>query len=316
MNDNRNAENSYLQSLDLAQNIGLKPTIIEAAKGPYKLYKSQGNYWKSLEYFEIFKIAEDSVFSETRARHINEFKIRYETEKKERENMLLTKNIQIKIRNQWFLLTVVIALIFLSLALFYAFHQKKRSLMQSRVLYEKESELSKLKIDQVEQQNHHLQEVLFAEDEIKRLQIQSLEQKNHELTSATMLIANKNEVFEKLRKFASEIENSQQDGNKEIVKNIIREIDRQTDIEGQWEQFKMHFESVHKSFFTKLRENSPGLTQVDLQICAYIKLNMATKEISRLMNIAPESVNTHRYRLRKKINLQTEETLDNFLHGI
>jgi DNA-binding CsgD family transcriptional regulator len=51
-------------------------------------------------------------------------------------------------------------------------------------------------------------------------------------------------------------------------------------------------------------------------LCAYIKLNIATKEIARLMNIAPESVNTHRYRLRKKLTLPAEETLDSFIHGI
>jgi len=316
MSDEKEAESFYQQSLKLSQSIDLKPTIIAAAKGLYGLYKNQGNYRKSLEYFEIFKIAEDSVFSEASARQINEFKIRYETEKKERENQLLTKDIQIKIRNQWFLMTVVIALIFLSIALIYAFRLKKRSFIQSRALYEKESELSKLKIDQVEQQNHHLQEVLFAEEEIRRLQIQSLEQKNHELTSATMLIANKNEIFEKLKKLASEIEDKPLNGNREIVKSIFREIERQTDIESQWDQFKIHFESVHKSFFTKLHKNNPALTQTDLQLCAYIKLNMATKEISKLMNITPESVNTHRYRLRKKIKLQAEETLDDFLHSL
>jgi DNA-binding CsgD family transcriptional regulator len=78
----------------------------------------------------------------------------------------------------------------------------------------------------------------------------------------------------------------------------------------------MHFESIHKSFFTHLRQNNAALSQTDLQLCAYIKLNMTTKEIARLMNIAPESVNTHRYRLRKKLTLPAEETLDGFIHGL
>jgi AraC family transcriptional regulator, chitin signaling transcriptional activator len=53
-----------------------------------------------------------------------------------------------------------------------------------------------------------------------------------------------------------------------------------------------------------------------MQLCAYVKLNLNTKEIARLMNITPESVNTHRYRLRKKLALSAEETLDDFVHQL
>ncbi len=323
LNDFKNAEYFFQNSLKLSQQLGLKPTTIEAAKGLYKLYKNQGNYKKSLKYFEIFKLAEDSVFSEISARQINEFEIRYETEKKENENLLLTKDVQlltkdihIKTRNQWFLGTLIVALIVISLALYYAFSLKRKSLLQNRILFEKESELSKIKIDQVEKRNRHLQEVLFAEEEIKRLQLQSIEQKNHELTSAAILIANKNEVLEKLGKLADKMKCDNGNGQPEIRKEMLREIERQTDVESQWEQFRVHFESIHRSFFEKLHSNVASLTQTDLQMCAYIKLNMATKEIARLMNIAPESVNTHRYRLRKKLALPAEETLDGFVHGL
>lgn len=323
LNDQKNAEYYYMQSLELSQKLGLKPTTMEAAKGLYKLYKNQKQFQKALEYFEIYKVAEDSVFSETNAQQINEFEIRYQTEKKENENRLLSKDVQllkkdieIKTRNQWFLGTMIVALLFISLALLYAFSLKKKSLIQSKILFEKESELSKIKINQIEKQNRHLQEVLFAEEEIKRLQRQSIEQKNHELTSAAILIANKNEVLDKLGKLADKMNCENGNSHPEIRKEMLREIERQTNIESQWEQFKLHFESIHKSFFTSLRESNPGLTQNDFQLCAYIKLNMATKEIARLMNIAPESVNTHRYRLRKKLALKADETLDDFIHSI
>ncbi len=323
MNDFKNAEYYYAQSLDLSQELGLKPTAIDAAKGLYHLYKNQGNYQKSLKYFEIYKMAEDSVFSESSARQINEFEIRYETEKKENQNHLLTKDvlllkkdIEIKTRSQWFLGILIVALIFVSLALLYAFGLKRKSLAQSKILFERESELSKLQIDQIEKRNRHLQEVLFAEEEIKRLQQQSIEQKNHELTSAAILIANKNEVLEKLGKLADKMDCNNENSQPEIRKEMLREIERQTDVESQWEQFRLHFESIHHSFFEKLHSQTANLTQTDLQMCAYIKLNMATKEIARLMNITPESVNTHRYRLRKKLTLPADETLDSFVHGL
>lgn len=316
MNEFAKAKNCFTESLDLSRKINLKPTISEAAKSLYLLNKKYHNYEEALNYFEIYKVAEDSVFSEASARQINEFEIRYETEKKEKENRLLTKDNQIKTRNQWFLVIMVIALIAISMALFYAFRLKKRSLMQSRILFERELEIGELKIGQIEKKNQHLQEVLFAEEEIKKLQIQSIDQKNHELTSATLLIANKNEVFENLRRMAEQARIDGSRDENEKIKEIIREINRQTDVENQWEQFRVHFESIHKSFFVKLRKNTLGLTQTDLQLCAYIKLNMATKEISKLLNITPESVNTHRYRLRKKMELSGQETLDEFIHGL
>jgi DNA-binding CsgD family transcriptional regulator len=228
----------------------------------------------------------------------------------------LTKDLQIKERYQQYLITLIVALVLLSGALFYAFRIKRKSLIQSRILFEKETELNRLRVVQVEKENLHLQEVLFAEEEIKKLQAQSLEQKKHELTSATLLIANKNEAFSNLRRMAEHLTEKNVSNKDEKYREMIREIDRQTDVEGQWEQFRLHFESIHKSFFSKLRENNAGLTQTDLQLCAYIKLNMGTKEIARLMNITAESVNTHRYRLRKKLELPSQETLDDFLHRI
>lgn len=310
------AENYYLQSLRLAQKLNLNPEISKAAYGMYLISKTEKDYGKSLEYFEIYNTAKDSLFSENSSRQVEEFRIRYETEKKESENQLLIKENEIRKRTQRFSTILILALLLGSIALFYAFSLKRKSLQQSRILFEKEAELNRLKIDQIEKQNRHLHEVLFAEEEIKKLQLQSIEQKNHELTSATLLIANKNEVFENLRKMAEQISANNPEGNNEKIKEMIREINRQTNVEGQWEQFRVHFESIHKSFFVKLRENNSGLTQADLQLCAYIKLNMGTKEIARLMNITPESVNTHRYRLRKKITLKAEETMDEFIHGL
>lgn len=316
MNDYENARKCYTESLAIARKINLKPTLSEAAKSLYLLNKKHHHFEEALEYFEVYKVAEDSVFSEASARQINEFEIRYETEKKENQNRLLTKDLELKSRNQRFLITLIAALIVLSFSLFYAFSLKRRSLIQSKILFEKENELNKLKIRQVEKENLHLQEVLFAEEVIKKLQAQSLEQKNHELTSATLLIANKNEAFENLRKMAEQLSTNHSGEENRKIREMIREINRQTDVESQWEQFRLHFESIHKSFFEKLRETNSSLTQTDLQLCAYIKLNMGTKEIARLMNISPESVNTHRYRLRKKLELAGEETLDDFVHKI
>jgi DNA-binding CsgD family transcriptional regulator len=271
---------------------------------------------EALRYLEMSKTLQDSVFTAESARQINEFEVKYETEKIDKANQLLIKENELRRRRQQTATGVIVALVLLSFTLLWAFVLKRKSLLQSRELFAKETELSQLKMKAVEKQNSHLQELLFAEEEIKRLQAKTLEQKNNELTSASMLIANKNEIFERLKKLAEEIKCEVSGDMNEKVKEIITEIDRQTDVEMQWEQFRTRFESVHKSFFDKLRKNEGALTQNDLQLCAYIKLNLTTKEIARLMNISPESVNTSRYRLRKKLNLTNHITLDEFIHKL
>ncbi len=75
----------------------------------------------------------------------------------------------------------------------------------------------------------------------------------------------------------------------------------------------MYFEKVNSSFFQRLKNQFPDLTQSDLKLCALISLNLSMKEMAELMGISPESVKMARHRLRKKLNLVTEENLTEFL---
>jgi tetratricopeptide (TPR) repeat protein len=318
LNDGQEAEavKSYEEGLKLAQQLRLRPEEMDAVNRLYDYYKARGRFAEALYFLENFKSLQDSMFSEKSAQLIHDFEVKYETEKERKENQLLLKENEIRKRTHRFSMAAISFLVILSVISFWAFALKRKSLAQSKELFASEKELSRLKIESVENQNTHLREMLFAEEEIKKLQIRSLEQQKQELTTATMLIANKNEVFEKLKKLAEQIKTNGDNSNQDQAREIISEIDRQTDLSDQWEQFKIHFESIHRSFFENLRNVNGCLTQNDLQLCAYIKLNLSTKEISRLMNITPESVNTHRYRLRKKLQLPAEQTLDELVHGL
>lgn len=310
------ALNYIIESLGIARSIGLRKLILSNYDNLKRFYKDAGDFENAFHYASKYQELNDSIYYEESAARIIEMQTRYDTEVKEKENRILIAENKVRRQNQRFSLVVIVILLMLSLALLWAFVLKRKSLLQSGDLLAKEKELSQIKLKSIEAQNMHLSELLFAEEEISKLQAQTLEQKKQELTSATMLIANKNEVFEKLKQMAESISQDGSDHSHRLSKEMIAEIDRQTDLGNQWEQFKSHFESVHKEFFGNLRERGNCLTQTDLQLCAYIKLNLSTKEISRLMNITPESVNTHRYRLRKKFKLPAEQTLDDLLHGI
>lgn len=90
---------------------------------------------------------------------------------------------------------------------------------------------------------------------------------------------------------------------------IVSKLSYHDDHEDEWEKMKAHFDSVHSGFFSRLKEQFPNLTQSELQHCSYIKLQLPTKEIARMLNIDPKSVQASRYRIKKKMNLDLNSDL-------
>jgi DNA-binding CsgD family transcriptional regulator len=84
--------------------------------------------------------------------------------------------------------------------------------------------------------------------------------------------------------------------------------------DSNWEKFAVHFDEVNNNFLKNLKLRFPKLTNNDLKVCAYLQLNLASKEISQLMNIGVRGVEISRYRLRKKLGLSTEQSLIDFLN--
>lgn len=80
-----------------------------------------------------------------------------------------------------------------------------------------------------------------------------------------------------------------------------------------WEQFAVHFDKVHSDFLITLKDRYPNLTPSELKLCAYLRLNLCSKEIAQIMNISIKSVELARYRLRKKLQIQPDVNLYNFL---
>lgn len=81
-------------------------------------------------------------------------------------------------------------------------------------------------------------------------------------------------------------------------------------------QLQCLFESINKNFYAKIKAAFPEVSANDLKICALIKLNLSIKEMAGILNISPDSVKTARYRLRKKLQLVTEENLAEFIKNI
>lgn len=161
---------------------------------------------------------------------------------------------------------------------------------------------------------HHL-ELEKNEKEIIRLQKEKLEQevllKKKELANTSMHLMEKSDTLTKIKERVSRL-NSETNDIKSIT-DLIKDAEK---INANWEVFAAHFDELNDDFLNKLKKQYPQLTTSDLKVCAYIKLNLTTKEISQLLNITVRGVEVSRYRIRKKIGLPTEQSLSTFFNQI
>ena len=97
------------------------------------------------------------------------------------------------------------------------------------------------------------------------------------------------------------------------MKPVIKIIDKNLNNTDDWKFFQEAFNNADKDFLKKVKSKHPNLTPNDLKLCAYLRLNLSSKEIAPLLNISPRSVEVKRYRLRKKMDLQHESSLTNYI---
>ncbi|MFC0606004.1 helix-turn-helix and ligand-binding sensor domain-containing protein [Winogradskyella pulchriflava] len=133
---------------------------------------------------------------------------------------------------------------------------------------------------------------------------QDIEGKNRELAISTMSIIKKNELLRKIKKELK---------NKEDTSSAIELIDNNLNNNKDWKFFKQAFNNADKDFMDKIKAAHPDLTPNDLKFCAYLRLNLSSKEMAPLLNISTKSVETKRYRLRKRLNLNHDESLVNYI---
>jgi DNA-binding CsgD family transcriptional regulator len=106
------------------------------------------------------------------------------------------------------------------------------------------------------------------------------------------------------------------DKDADELKKIIKRISEEDKMDQQWEQFSVHFDTVHSDFLSHIKTKYPHLTPNELKLCAYLRMNLSTKEMAQLMNISVRGVEISRYRLRKKLKVATELNLFDFLMDV
>ncbi len=184
-------------------------------------------------------------------------------------------------------------------------------------LIERRMTKNKQKILQ-EQQELRRKESEQQEHKIIQLKNEKLETeltyKSKELASSTMSIIRKNEILVEIKEELTEqkMKLGTQYPNKYYEK-LVHMIDSNLSSEDDWKIFQTNFDRIHENFFRNLKITYPDLTSTDLKFCAFLRLNLSTKEIAHLMNITIKGVEVGRYRLRKKLGLASEVNLVDFM---
>lgn len=251
-------------------------------------YLGLGNYKKAYEYSQTARLLTDSLWNKESGERIAKLEVKYETEKKETALKLQEeeiKSLNATAKNDKLVKIIygggAIAGIALSGLLFFGFRQR----------------MKKNKIEREKQEEIYKQQILF---------------KQKELTSQTLHLVQKNTFLRELKENLENLKNSPEKFKIEF-KRIVMLLKKESATDRDWEVFKSYFSEVHNDFDTKLKSLSNAITEKDLRLASFIKMNLSTKEIAAILNVLPESVLTSKYRLKKKLEIDKETDIYNFL---
>ena len=166
-------------------------------------------------------------------------------------------------------------------------------------------------------ENNRLLEIKELENEQELMRVkndqlqQEFENKNRELAVSTMNLIKKNELLSTIKDDLKKTT----EGDKSL-KSVITTINKNINEDDTWDMFKEAFNNADKDFLKKIKKAHPALTPNDLRLCAYLRLNLSSKEIAPLLNISVRSVEIKRYRLRKKMDLAHELGLVEYILSI
>lgn len=151
------------------------------------------------------------------------------------------------------------------------------------------------------------QEIMTLKQDNLNNEIESI---NRDLVSTTMAVIKRDELLGSIKL------KLQQAAGRTGINEVLKIIDENIEKNGGWELFQDAFDNMDRDFLKKMKELHPLLTPNDLKLCVYLRLNLSSKEIAPMLNISPQSVEIKRFRLRKKIGLNHEENLTDYILSV
>ncbi len=306
--DNNNldlAREYYMKSIDVYRKIasrnGEKDVMLQLSK----IEQSKNNWKQAYTYFDGYIAIKDSILNADLLKNINDLQWKYDFQKQQNETQAIKEKFELKQKETVILIISFIFIIVVVLLFVAVIRLANKNLKKS----------DKLK----ELQITHLQEQMSADEKIndlEKLRLKAeIEAKNKELTTTSLQLISKNDILVNVSGITESYfqKKAMNDEYYARVKKVLRE---NLDQEKDWKQFKKLFEEVHNDFFKNLKQSCPEITENELRLCAYLKINLQNKEIAKLLNVTSDSLKTLRYRIRKKLHLKKEAILEEYIRGI
>lgn len=282
------SESLYLEAKKISEELSDKLFMIQTIQHLIELEKGRRNFTKALVYAELLQATKDSLSNLEKERLIESLEAQFLILEKDKQLAIVQKDQKINHLIQYALWIGIVLLVFISVGIF--LFMKRINKRDQQLLQQKES----------------IQKILIEQQVLKDRQMRNeIDFKESQLSALTLQMLQKNELLQELLEKAQTKD-----------PDLTRIVNKGFNQDKEWDDFNLHFESINKNFYTRLRESFPGISPNDLKICALIKLNLSTKEMASILNISPDSVKTARYRLRKKLNLNTEDNLTGFIQSL
>jgi tetratricopeptide (TPR) repeat protein/DNA-binding CsgD family transcriptional regulator len=285
------ARDTLQRAFALAQTMGLLVAQGDIAGYFQDLYAREGRFAEAYRWAASNKLFGDSLQNIQKRDELAAIRARFESDKKV---ALLEKDVALERSRRLLWTASAIGLLLLLAVLAYALHQARRRRRIEADLQEKE--IARLR----------------AEDEARRLREEKLNEeldfRSRELNAQTLHLVQKNELLQSVSEQLQDASRAAAP-NPSQLRSLQRLVESNLNDAEQWEDFKRHFEAVHPDFFRRLLAQYSGLTAHDLRYCAYLRLNLSSKEIAALLNVSLRGVETHRHRLRKKLAVDGETDL-------
>ncbi|NER15640.1 tetratricopeptide repeat protein [Spongiivirga citrea] len=254
-------------------------------------YEEMGNYKMALKESKLYIKLRDSIQKAYKNQEIEDLKIKYQTEKKEaalalqkEEIKTLNEKAKVDRLNKTLYAGGAVGGVLLSGLLFFGFRQR----------------MKKNKIEREKQEEIYKQEIEF---------------KKKELASQTLHLVQKNSFLTELKENLENLKNSP-DKFKMEFKRLVMLLKKESSGDKDWEVFKSYFAEVHDNFDNKLKSVYADISEKEIRLASFLKMNLSTKEIADMLNVLPDSVLKSKYRLKKKLNLDKETDLYQYLSSL
>ncbi|KGE12522.1 helix-turn-helix transcriptional regulator [Sphingobacterium deserti] len=254
-------------------------------RGLASVAEKSGNPSKALGYYKRFMHYEDKAFDADRLAITQRLAVQYEVEKKDKELETLQERAAFNKKINLFAIGLVLVSLLALIFLFRSYRFRLKSSIQQEKLQAEESARLKAEQELLQERQERLQKELLA---------------------GNLQVEQKNELLQTMRnKLASEPETG-------MLKNQIERIlkdDLRSD-EG-FEQVKANLTNIHPEFFNRLQHLANNkLSRLDLKHCSFILMGLSNKEIASRLGVDPKSILMARYRIKQKLNLEKEDSLD------